>query len=203
MRFCSLLLTLWLLFPTAYAATLSLDPCWQLLAIEPTVAGTGNPITLTPGEHHLLVRYEETLPARVNGDNDETLRSSPQLITLTVANEALQLAAPNLSANSQKQQFATMPKVVVKDTSGRDYPVSQREIKVDGFQLGVNYQQLLAAQLATSKPAAVAIGVATAVVSQPAPNASMPVEDSQLQQLFLQATPEQRKRFISWAVQQF
>ena len=202
MRFCSLLLTLWLLFPTAHAATLSLDPCWRLLAIEPTVAGTGNPITLTPGEHHLLVRYEETLPARVNGDNDETLHSSPQLITLTVANEALQLAAPNLSANSQKQQFATMPKVVVKDASGRDYPVSQREIKVDGFQLGVNYQQLLAAQLATSKPAAVATGV-TAVVSQPALNASMPVEDSQLQQLFLQATPEQRKRFISWAVQQF
>ncbi|MBP8220971.1 MAG: DUF2057 family protein, partial [Aeromonadaceae bacterium] len=27
--------------------------------------------------------------------------------------------------------------------------------------------------------------------------------DAQLQQLFLQATPEQRKRFVSWAVQQF
>ena len=80
---CRLLMMLALLLPLGElsAATLLLDPAWQLLAAIPEQTITDDAVVLTPGEHHLLVRYEETLPARGNGDNDETLRSEPQLLT--------------------------------------------------------------------------------------------------------------------------
>ncbi len=210
MKFRSLMIALALLMPMgwAHAATLKLDPAWQLLAIAPEQTLTGAAVVLTPGEHHLLVRYDETLPARVNGDNDETLSSEPQLITLSVGEQDLVLTTPSLGSDAQKRQYAKLPKARLLDGQGSEVAMTQREVAINGLQLGVNYQQLLASQLMSSTSAMAAAPVATAFVAAPASAPATPAVggaslDAQLQQLFLQATPEQRKRFVSWAVQQF
>ena len=214
MRLRGLMIALAFLMPMAgdvYAATLKLDPAWQLLAIAPEQSLTGAAVVLTPGEHHLLVRYDETLPARVNGDNDEALSSEPQLITLSVGEQDLVLTTPTLGSDAQKRQYAKQPVARLLDGQGSEVAMTQREVAINGLQLGVNYQQLLASQLMTSgstSSVAVAAPVATGFVAAPAsePTASTvggASLDAQLQQLFLQATPEQRKRFVSWAVQQF
>ena len=207
---CRLLMMLALMLPLGElsAATLRLDPAWQLLAAAPEQSLSGDTVVLAPGEHHLLVRYEETLPARINGDNDETLRSEPQLLTFSVGTQDLQLTTPPLSTDAQKRQYAKQPQVRVLAGQGREMAIAQREVKLHGLQLGVNYQQLLASQLMTASPAAMAGATATATAAA-STSQGMTAEtagtalDRQLQQLFLQATPEQRKRFVSWAVQQF
>ena len=205
---CRLLMMLALMLPLGElsAATLRLDPGWQLLAAIPEQSLSGDAVTLTPGENHILVRYEETLPARINGDNDETLSSEPQLITLSVGTQDLQLTTPTLSSDAQKRQYAKQPQARVLEGQGREMAVVQREVKLQGLQLGVNYQQLLASQVMTapSAPAAVASATVAAATLQGTTAGGVGTAlDRQLQQLFLQATPEQRKRFVSWAVQQF
>ena len=209
---CRLLMMLALMLPLGElsAATLRLDPAWQLLAAVPEQSLSGDTVVLAPGEHHLLVRYEETLPARINGDNDETLSSEPQLITLSVGTQDLRLTTPTLSTDAQKHQYAKQPQARVLEGQGREMTIAQREVEINGLQLGVNYQQLLATQVTTAPqaptlaPAAVAASLATASAPlEAASGAAGTALDRQLQQLFLQATPEQRKRFISWAVQQF
>ena len=203
MRLRSLMMALAFLMPMAgdvYAATLKLDPTWQLLAIAPEQSLEGAAVVLTPGEHHLLVRYEETLPARVNGDNDETLNSQPQLITLSVDEQDLLLTTPTLASDAQKRQYAKQPAARLQDGQGNEVAMTQREVAINGFQLGVNYQQLLASQLMSSGATSAVAGaapVATAAVVAPAAVATTPAAggaslDAQLQQLFLQATPEQR-----------
>lgn len=120
---CRLLMMLALLLPLGElsAATLKrLDPAWQLLAAIPEQTITGDAVVIAPGEHHLLVRYEETLPARVNGDNDETLRSEPQLLTLSIGTQDLQLTTPPLSTDAQKRQYAKQPQVRVLAGQGRE-----------------------------------------------------------------------------------
>ncbi len=205
---CRLLMMLALMLPQGElsAATLRLDPAWQLLAAVPEQNLTEDAVTLTPGEHHLLVRYEETLPARINGDNDETLRSEPQLLTFSVGTQDLQLTTPTLSSDAQKRQYAKQPQARVLEGQGREMAVVQREVKLQGLQLGVNYQQLLASQVMTAPSAPAAVASATAAAAT-LPGATAEgagtALDRQLQQLFLQATPEQRKRFVSWAVEQF
>lgn len=209
---CRLLMMLALLLPLGElsAATLRLDPAWQLLAAIPEQTITDDAVVLTPGEHHLLVRYEETLPARGNGDNDETLRSEPQLLTLSIGTQDLQLTTPPLSTDAQKRQYAKQPQVRVLAGQGGEMAIAQREVKLHGLQLGVNYQQLLASQLMTASPAAMAGATATVSATAVASTsqgvtagAAGTALDRQLQQLFLQATPEQRKRFVRWAVEQF
>ena len=209
---CRLLMMLALLLPLGElsAATLRLDPAWQLLAAIPEQTITDDAVVLTPGEHHLLVRYEETLPARGNGDNDETLRSEPQLLTLSIGTQDLQLTTPPLSTDAQKRQYAKQPQVRVLAGQGREMAIAQREVKLQGLQLGVNYQQLLASQLMTASPAAMAGATATVSATAVASTsqgvtagAAGTALDRQLQQLFLQATPEQRKWFVRWAVEQF
>ncbi len=209
---CRLLMMLALLLPLGElsAATLRLDPAWQLLAAIPEQTITDDAVVLTPGEHHLLVRYEETLPARGNGDNDETLRSEPQLLTLSIGTQDLQLTTPPLSTDAQKRQYAKQPQVRVLAGQGREMAIAQREVKLQGLQLGVNYQQLLTSQLMTASPAAMAGATATVSATAVASTsqgvtagAAGTALDRQLQQLFLQATPEQRKRFVRWAVEQF
>ena len=205
---CRLLMMLALMLPLGElsAATLRLDPGWQLLAAIPEQSLSGDAVTLTPGENHILVRYEETLPARINGDNDETLSSEPQLITLSVGTQDLQLTTPTLSSDAQKRQYAKQPQARVLEGQGREMAVVQREVKLQGLQLGVNYQQLLASQVMTapSAPAAVASATVAAATLQGTTAGGVGTAlDRQLQQLFLQATPEQRKRFVRWAVEQF
>ena len=206
---CRLLMMLALLLPLGElsAATLRLDPAWQLLAAIPEQSLSGEAVSLAPGEHHLLVRYEETLPARVNGDNDETLRSEPQLLTLTVGSQDLRLTTPTLSSDAQKRQYAKQPRARLLDGQGDEMAIAQREVELQGLQVGVDFQQLLATQVMMT-PSAPAAEVAAPMVAATASQAAAPVADEaaldrQLQQLFLQATPAQRKRFVSWAVQQF
>ena len=119
------------------------------------------------------------------------------------------------------ESFAKKPSFTLTGNSSQ--PV-QDEVKLKGFLIGVDYDDVLAnynrgsgpavlsANQATSTTAAVATtAVAATAVAAPATAttqskpAVMPAtsHEQALKDLFLKSSPEERKRFMSWAVQQF
>ena len=205
-----LLLTL---SPLTMAAQLTLKGPVELLAVTPSQVFSDDKVSLAAGEHQLLVRYQETLSSRSNSESDIDVRSEPQVLKLTVAaDDKLVLTAPEHNSQRAMEQFAKQPQFTLTGTSSA--PV-QDEIKLKGFLLGVDYNDLLAdynrgngpavlssTQATAAATAAVAATATPAVTTQPAVLSTTSHEQA-LKDLYLKATPEERKRFMSWAVQQF
>ncbi len=205
-----LLLTL---SPLTMAAELTLKGPVELLAVTPPQSFSDDKVSLAAGEHQLLVRYQETLSSRSNSESDIDVRSEPQVLKLTVAaDDKLVLTAPEHNSQRAMEQFAKQPQFTLTGTSSA--PV-QDEIKLKGFLLGVDYNELLAdynrgngpavlssTQATAAATAAVAATATPAVTTQPAVLSTTSHEQA-LKDLYLKATPEERKRFMSWAVQQF
>ncbi len=205
-----LLLTL---SPLTMAAQLTLKGPVELLAVTPPQSFSDDKVSLAAGEHQLLVRYQETLSSRSNSESDIDVRSEPQVLKLTVAaDDKLVLTAPEHNSQRAMEQFAKQPQFTLTGTSSA--PV-QDEIKLKGFLLGVDYNDLLAdynrgngpavlssTQATAAATAAVAATATPAVTTQPAVLSTTSHEQA-LKDLYLKATPEERKRFMSWAVQQF
>jgi len=205
-----LLLTL---SPLTMAAELTLKGPVELLAVTPPQSFSDDKVSLAAGEHQLLVRYQETLSSRSNSESDIDVRSEPQVLKLTVAaDDKLVLTAPEHNSQRAMEQFAKQPQFTLTGTSSA--PV-QDEIKLKGFLLGVDYNDLLAdynrgngpavlssTQATAAATAAVAATATPAVTTQPAVLSTTSHEQA-LKDLYLKATPEERKRFMSWAVQQF
>lgn len=212
---------------SSQAATLELRGPLQLLATTPEQSVEEKSLTLAPGEHQLLVRYLDVIPSRSNSENDQEFRSEPQVVRFTVSgNESLTLSAPALNNQAAMEQYAKQPKL---ELNGLATPAVQDVLPVKGFMLGVDYQDLLAnynrgsgsavlasgvaatsataatATTATVATTAVVAGASAVAAAKPAPAApsTTGANEQALQQLFLQATPAERKRFMSWAVQQF
>ena len=213
----------------AQAATLELRGPLELLATTPEQSVEDKRLTLAPGEYQLLVRYLDVIPSRSNSESDQEFRSEPQVVRFTVVgNESLALSAPTLQSETAMAQFAKQPKL---ELSGTSSAVVQDALPLRGFVLGVDYQELLAnynhgsgsavlvnttdaasankaagavAAVATATAATSAI-TATGVAAKPTTSATPAATSNEqaLQQLFLQASPAERKRFMSWAVQQF
>ena len=123
------------------------------------------------------------------------------------------------------EQYVKAPTMTLSGGAYPEQSLRQQPIALKGFVLGIDYQDLLADHLrdeaaATASPTAAASQVATASalaatagVTAAAPASSSVAaaditaeaqsREQALQQLFLQSTPEERKRFIGWAVQQF
>ena len=228
MRGGLILLSLFMSLPLS-AAELIIKAPLRLLAVSPQQSISGSNLTLSPGEHQLLVRYEGVLPARSNSESDIEVTSDPQVLHVLVkGDETLTLSAPQLNSESAMEQYVKSPAITL---SGSEYPeqsLRQQPIALKGFVLGIDYQDLLADHLrdeaaATTSPTAAASQVATAstvaataavtAAATAAPASSIAAaaditaaaqsREQALQQLFLQFTPEERKRFIGWAVQQF
>ena len=205
-----LLLTL---SPLTMAAQLTLKGPVELLAVTPPQSFSDDKVSLAAGEHQLLVRYQETLSSRSNSESDIDVRSEPQVLKLTVAaDDKLVLTAPEHNSQRAMEQFAKQPQFTLTGTSSA--PV-QDEIKLKGFLLGVDYNDLLAdynrgngpavlssTQATAAATAAVAATATPAVTTQPAVLSTTSHEQA-LKDLYLKATPKERKRFMSWAVQQF
>ncbi len=211
----------------AQAATLELRGPLELLATTPEQSVDNKRLTLAPGEHQLLVRYQDVIPSRSNSENDQAFRSEPQVVRFSVSgNESLTLSAPALNNQAAMEAYAKQPKL---ELNGLATPVVQDVLPVKGFMLGVDYQDLLAnynrgagsavlasgvaatsatvaaATTATVGTAAVAAGASAVAAENQASSATSAstTKEQALQQLFLQASPAERKRFMSWAVQQF
>ena len=220
-----LLLTL---SPLTMAAQLTLKGPVELLAVTPSQSFSEDKATLAAGEHQLLVRYQETLSSRSSSESDIEVRSEPHVLKLTVAaDDELLLSVPEHKSQSEMERFAKQPQFTLTGTSSA--PV-QDEIKLKGFLLGVDYNNLLAdynrgngpavlgsAQATGAAATATAVATTAAVAAVATPALTTPAATTQgkpavlpttsheqaLKDLYLKATPEERKRFISWAVQQF
>ncbi len=218
-----LLLPLLIAFsPMTMAAELILKGPVELLAVTPAQAIADNKVTLPAGEHQLLVRYQDVVVSRSNNDSDIDVRSEPQVLRLTVgADDKLVLSAPSLNGQKEMESFAKKPSFTLTGNSSQ--PV-QDEVKLKGFLIGVDYDDVLAnynrgsgpavlsanqatsttAAVATTAVAATAVAAPATVTTQSKP-AVMPAtsHEQALKDLFLKSSPEERKRFMSWAVQQF
>jgi uncharacterized protein YccT (UPF0319 family) len=212
MRGGLILLSLLLSLPVAAAELVVKEPL-RVLAIMPQQSLTGSKtLELSPGEHQLLVRYEGVLPARSNSESDIEVNSEPQLLHIRVTgDESLTLSAPQLTSEAAMTQYVKTPAMTLTGSASAASSLSQQPVPLKGFVLGINYQDLLATKLrddaATSVVAAAAFSAsATTQTTAALASTGTPAAQSReqaLQQLFLQATPEERKRFVSWAVQQF
>lgn len=212
-----LLLPLLIAFsPITMAAELTLKGPVELLAVTPPQALSDDKVILPAGEHQLLVRYQDVVVSRSNNDSDIDVRSEPQVLRLTVgADDKLVLSAPSFNGQQEMERFAKKPSFTL--TGNGTQPV-QDEVKLKGFVIGVDYDEVLANYNRGSGPAvlstspAASTTAATAAVAATAVAATTVATQSQLsttsheqalKELFLKSTPEERKRFMSWAVQQF
>lgn len=224
MRGGLILLSLFMSLPLS-AAELIIKAPLRLLAVSPQQSISGSNLTLSPGEHQLLVRYEGVLPARSNSESDIEVTSDPQVLHVLVkGDETLTLSAPQLNSESAMEQYVKSPAITLSGSAYPEQSLRQQPIALKGFVLGIDYQDLLADHLrdeaaATASPTAAASQVATAstvavtaaATAAPASSTAAAADitaaaqsrEQALQQLFLQSTPEERKRFIGWAVQQF
>ena len=96
MRGGLILLSLFMSLPLS-AAELIVKAPLRVLAVSPQQSISGSNLTLSPGEHQLLVRYEGVLPARSNSESDIEVTSDPQVLHVLVkGDETLTLSAPSV-----------------------------------------------------------------------------------------------------------
>lgn len=175
---------------------------FRILAVSDGKLQDDRHAVLADGEQQLLVRYEGVIPSRNSGDNDRQIRSEPQVIRYEARGQQLQLQAAVPTDENGMERYAKAPAVSLQG-AGQPVAAVQDELVVKGMQIGMDWPARLAeynrgggkAALATSVVATTATAAATQAPSVPASEL-----ERQLQQLFLQADPELRKRFIGWAV---
>ena len=146
------------------------------------------------------------IPSRSSSENDRQVRSEPQVVRYQGSNQHLQLTASVPGDERGMQAYAKAPVVALQE-NGRALAIQQDVLVTSGMLLGVDWNGKLAEYNRSGGKAAL---TAVAVAAQPAATLSgggQPVVaaselEGQLQQLFLQADPALRKRFIGWAVPQ-
>jgi uncharacterized protein len=180
---------------------------FQLLAVQEGKILDEHSATLKEGVAQLLIRYDGVEESRTSSDNDTHHLSEPQVVRVERHSGQLQLlpdvAAGALNSGEQMAAFAKAPKLSLDDGQGQPVAFTQDELASQGLQLGIDWPERLAdynrdggvAALALIAPAQAVQGVS------PRPLSASGLE-AQLQQLFLQADPALRKRFIGWAVPQ-
>ncbi|MEL3929421.1 DUF2057 domain-containing protein [Aeromonas enteropelogenes] len=165
--------------------------------------------TLADGEQQLLVRFEGVIPSRNSSENDRQIRSEPQVLRYRADNQSLQLSARVPDKEQGMEAYARKP-VIALQAGGQPLQIAQDALVTRGMLIGMDWNARLAeynrsggkAALRIAAPgggAVVVPGGATAASALVLPQSEL---EGQLQQLFLQADPVLRKRFIGWAVPQ-
>lgn len=162
--------------------------------------------TLADGEQQLLVRFEGVIPSRSSSENDRQVRSEPQVVRYQGSNQHLQLTASVPRDERGMQAYAKAPVVALQE-NGRALAIQQDALVTSGMLLGVDWNGKLAEYNRSGGKAALTAGVVAAPSINAVSGGSQSVVaaselEGQLQQLFLQADPALRKRFIGWAVPQ-
>ncbi|WP_420938856.1 DUF2057 domain-containing protein [Aeromonas veronii] len=179
---------------------------FRILAVSNGTLQDEQHATLADGEQQLLVRFEGMIPSRSSSENDRQVRSEPQVVRYQGSNQHLQLTASVPGDERGMQAYAKAPVVALQE-NGRALAIQQDALVTSGMLLGVDWNGKLAEYNRSGGKAALTAGVVAAPSINAVSGGSQPVVaaselEGQLQQLFLQADPALRKRFIGWAVPQ-
>lgn len=171
---------------------------FQILAVSDGKVQDERHGVLADGAQQLLVRYEGVIPSRNSSDNDRQIRSEPQVIRYEASGQSVRLQAAVPTDEKGMERYAKAP-VVSLLAGDKPLKVQQEALVVNGMQIGMDWHaRLMEYNRGTGKAVLAAGAVATTAAQAPSVPASE--LEGQLQQLFLRADPELRKRFIGWAV---
>lgn len=187
---------------TAQAAVeVVVPPDFQILAVSAGKLQDEQHATLADGEQQLLVRYEGVIPSRNSSENDRQVRSDPQVVRYQASNQRLTLVAQQPADEQAMVAYAKAP-VVTLQANGQALDTQQDALMTSGMLIGMDWRARLEEYNRSGGKAALTMaGVATTVAAGNAVPAVATSElEGRLQQLFLQADPELRKRFVGWAV---
>ncbi|MFM5557561.1 DUF2057 domain-containing protein [Aeromonas media] len=170
---------------------------FQILAVSDGKVQDEQHGVLADGAQQLLVRYEGVIPSRNSSDNDRQIRSEPQVIRYEARGQSVRLQAVVPSDEKGMERYAKAP-VVSLQAGDKPLNVQQEALVVNGMQIGMDWHaKLMEYNRGTGKAVLATGAVATAAQAPSVPASEL---EGQLQQLFQQADPELRKRFIGWAV---
>ncbi|WP_349921149.1 DUF2057 domain-containing protein [Aeromonas veronii] len=176
---------------------------FQILAVSAGKVQDEQHAVLADGAQQVLVRYEGVIPSRTSSDNDKVIRSEPQIIRYEASGQRLQLQARVPKDEAGMEHYAKAPLVGLHG-GGQPVALVQDALVVNGVQIGMDWNARLAEYNRGGGKAALVGAVATTAAIAPTQTSAQVLPASelegQLQQLFLQADPELRKRFIGWAV---
>lgn len=173
---------------------------FQILAVSAGKVQDEQHALLADGEQQLLVRYEGVIPSRSSSDNDRLVRSEPQVIRYEARGQSVRLQAAVPTDEAGMERYAKAPTLSLL-AGGQPLEVRQEPLVVQGMQIGMDWHARLAEYNRGAGQAVLATG-AVAATAAATPAQALPASEleGQLQQLFLKADPELRKRFIGWAV---
>lgn len=174
---------------------------FRILAVSNGTLQDEQHATLADGEQQLLVRFEGVIPSRSSSENDRQVRSEPQVVRYQGSNQHLQLTASVPGDERGMQAYAKAPVVALQE-NGRALAIQQDALVTSGMLLGVDWNGKLAEYNRSGGKAALTAVAAATFASGAQPVVAASELEGQLQQLFLQADPALRKRFIGWAVPQ-
>ncbi|TNI63329.1 DUF2057 domain-containing protein [Aeromonas media] len=172
---------------------------FQILAVSDGKVLDERHGVLADGAQQLLVRYEGVIPSRNSSDNDRQIRSEPQVIRYEASGQSVRLQALVPSDEKGMERYAKAP-VVSLLAGDKPLQVQQEALVVNGMQIGMDWHARLMEYNRGTGKAVLATGAVATTAAVQAPSVPASELEGQLQQLFLRADPELRKRFIGWAV---
>lgn len=187
---------------TAQAAVeVVVPPDFQILAVSAGKLQDEQHATLADGEQQLLVRYEGVIPSRNSSENDRQVRSDPQVVRYQASNQRLTLVAQQPADEQAMVTYAKAP-VVTLQANGQALDTQQDALVTSGMLIGMDWRARLEEYNRSGGKAALTMAgaVTTVAAGKAVPAVATSELEGRLQQLFLQADPELRKRFVGWAV---
>ena len=172
---------------------------FQILAVSDGKVQDERHGVLADGVQQLLVRYEGVIPSRNSSDNDRQIRSEPQVIRYEASGQSVRLQAAVPTDEKGMERYAKTP-VVSLLAGDKLLKVQQDALVVNGMQIGMDWHARLMEYNRGTGKAVLATGAVATTAAVQAPSVPASELEGQLQQLFLRADPELRKRFIGWAV---
>lgn len=172
---------------------------FQILAVSDGKVQDEQHGVLADGAQQLLVRYEGVIPSRNSSDNDRQIRSEPQVIRYEASGQSVRLQAAVPTDEKGMERYAKAP-VVSLLAGDKPLKVQQESLVVNGMQIGMDWHARLMEYNRGTGKAVLATGAVATTAAVQAPSVPASELEGQLQQLFLRADPELRKRFIGWAV---
>lgn len=172
---------------------------FQILAVSDGKVQDERHGVLADGAQQLLVRYEGVIPSRNSSDNDRQIRSEPQVIRYEASGQSVRLQAGVPIDEKGMERYAKAP-VVSLLAGDKPLQVQQEALVVNGMQIGMDWHARLMEYNRGTGKAVLATGAVATRAAVQAPSVPASELEGQLQQLFLRADPELRKRFIGWAV---
>ncbi|PJG59303.1 DUF2057 domain-containing protein [Aeromonas cavernicola] len=180
--------------------TIEVPAQFHILAVSKGTRLSEQRAMMADGEQQLLVRFVGTIPSRSSSENDRQINSEPQVLRYQAQGQTLTLVADVPADERGMTQYARSPTLRLQN-GPNPLPVTQDVLRVNGLQLGIDWQAKLDEYNRDGGKASLATQIQPTTVTA-APIASNSPLEAQLQQLFLQADPALRKRFVSWAVPQ-